>query len=325
MGYITRRLVYSLCTLLTVSILSFSFLELAPGEFVDDMRVDPTVAPETIEALRRQYGLTESLPVRYVRWLRGAATGDFGYSFAYHMPVSSLIWERARNTLLLTIPALAVGWSIALPIGIWAAARLGGWTDRASDASTSVMLTVPDVLLALLFLLLALRTGWFPTGGMASPGAADLDLLGRVKDAAAHAFLPLAALVVSTLPLILRHVRASLIEAVQAPAVQAARGHGIPRGRLLYRFALPRAANPLVSLAGLSVASLLSASFLTEVVMSWPGLGPLLLDAIMARDLYLIVAASLFSTLFLVFGNLAADVVLFAVDPRIRPGQGARA
>jgi peptide/nickel transport system permease protein len=325
MGYITRRLAYSLCTLLAVSILSFSFLELAPGEFVDDMRVDPTVAPETIEALRRQYGLTESLPVRYVRWLRGAATGDFGYSFAYHTPVSSLIWERARNTLLLTVPALAIGWSIALPIGIWSAARLGGWTDRASDASTSVLLTVPEVLLALLFLLLALRTGWFPTGGMASAGAADLTQVGRVKDAAAHAFLPLTALLASTLPLILRHVRASLIEALEAPAVQAARGHGIPRMRLLYRYALPMAANPLVSLAGLSIASLLSASLLIEVVMSWPGLGPLLLDAIMARDLYLIVAASLFSTLFLVFGNLAADVVLFAVDPRIRPGQGARA
>lgn len=325
MGYITRRVAYGLCTLLAVSILSFSFLELAPGEFVDEMRVDPTVAPETIEALRRQYGLTDSLPVRYVRWLRAAVHGDFGYSFAYHTPVSSLVWERSRNTLLLTVPALAIGWAIALPIGIWAAARVGGWTDRASNAGTSVLLTVPDVLLALLFLLLALRTGWFPTGGMASAGAADLDLFGRVKDAAAHAFLPLAALVASTLPLILRHVRASLIEAVQAPAVQAARGHGIPVVRLLYRYALPMAANPLVSLAGVSVASLLSASLLIEVVMSWPGLGPLLLDAIMARDLYLIVAASLFSTLFLVCGNLAADVALFAVDPRIRPGQGARA
>jgi peptide/nickel transport system permease protein len=325
MGYITRRLAYSLFTLLTVSILSFSFLELAPGEFVDDMRVDPTVAPETIEALRRQYGLTESLPVRYLRWLRGAAGGDFGYSFAYHTPVSSLIWDRARNTLLLTVPALAIGWLIALPIGIWAASRQGGWTDRASDAGTSALLTVPDVLLALLFLLLALRTGWFPTGGMTSPGAADLNLFGRAKDVAAHAFLPLMALVVSTLPLILRHVRASLIESLEAPAIQAARGHGIPRVRLLYRYALPMASNPLLSLAGLSIASLLSASLLIEVVMSWPGLGPLLLDAIMARDLYLIVAASLFSTLFLVFGNLAADLALFAVDPRIRPGQGAHA
>ena len=107
--------------------------------------------------------------------------------------------------------------------------------------------------------------------------------------------------------------------------VVAARGHGIPAARLLYRYALPMAANPLVSLAGVSVASLLSASLLIEVVMSWPGLGPLLLDAIMARDLYLIVAASLFSTIFLVLGNLAADVALLVVDPRIRPGQGARA
>ena len=315
--YTLRRLAYGILTLVLVSVFSFAFLELAPGDFVGEMRTDPRVSPETVEALREQYGLTANLPVRYARWLGGAVQGNFGFSFAYHRPVSSLIGERALNTLVLTVPAIVCSWLAALTIGVWAAARAGRWTDRALDTTTSVLLAVPELLLGLLVLLLALRTGWFPTGGMASPGADDLGIVARVQDLARHGFLPFCALVAVTFPTILRHVRGSMGEALDAPAVQAARGHGIGRTRLLYRYALPIAANPLLSLAGLSVATLLSASFLIEVIMSWPGLGPLLLEAIMARDLHLVVMASLVSALLLVVSNLLADILLLMLDPRI--------
>lgn len=315
--YVLRRIVYGVITLLLVSMLSFAFLELAPGEFVDEMRTDPRVSAETVEALRERYGLTASLPVRYARWLGGAVQGDFGFSFAYHTPVSSLIRERALNTLLLTVPAIVFSWLAAVGVAVWASARPGRWTDRVLDTVTSALLAVPELLLGLLVLLLALRTGWFPTGGMASPGAEDFDTTARLGDLARHAFLPLSVLVAVTFPAVLRHARASMGEALDAPAVHAARGHGVSRARLLYRYALPIAANPLVSLAGLSAATLLSASFLVEVIMSWPGLGPLLLEAIMARDLHLVVMASLVSALLLVASNLMADILLLVLDPRI--------
>jgi peptide/nickel transport system permease protein len=135
---------------------------------------------------------------------------------------------------------------------------------------------------------------------------------------AVHLVLPVAVLVLGSLPILLRHTRAAVLEVLDSPYVRAARGHGISPWRILFRHALPAAINPLVSLFGFSLGSLLSASLLTEVVMSWPGLGPLLLEAVLARDIYVVIGAVVLSTIFLVFGTLLADFLLFAADPRIR-------
>jgi peptide/nickel transport system permease protein len=318
MRYFVRRLIHSVFLLLGVSVLSFLFLTMAPGNFFDEMRLNPQISPETIAALRAQYGFERPLPVRYVRWLESVVRGDLGYSFAYNLPAAPLLWTRARNTLLLTGLATLLAWLIAIPTGIWAAARKGRAGDQVVSAGTATLLAVPDVLLALGLLLLAVRTGWFPTGGMFSVGFESLPLWAKVKDAALHLALPVVALVVATLPVLVRHVRAAMVEVLDSPFVRAARGHGIPRRTLLFRYALRAAANPLISLLGFSIATLLSASLLVEVVMSWPGLGPLLLEAILARDLYLVIGAVMFSTVFLVIGNLFADALLFASDPRIR-------
>jgi peptide/nickel transport system permease protein len=187
-----------------------------------------------------------------------------------------------------------------------------------SSGVTSTLVAMPDLLVALLLLLLALRTGLFPTGGMWSPGAEELGYGAQLLDLGRHAFLPLLALIATTLPSVVRHVRASVIEAAEAPAVQAARGYGIARSRITSHYVLPLAANPLVSLAGLSIATLLSTSLLIEVVMSWPGLGPLLVEALLAKDVHVVLSASMLASALLVIGNLAADLMLYAVDPRIR-------
>jgi peptide/nickel transport system permease protein len=317
--FVLRRLVHGALITLGVSVLTFAMLELAPGEFYDDLKLDATVGSSTIDTLRQEHGLTASAPVRYVRWLGAVVRGDFGLSLAHRSPVAPLLWERTRNTLVLTVPALLVAWLIALPLGLWTARHRGRIFDRLCSGATSTLLAVPDLLIGLLMLLVALKSGLFPAGGMFSPGASDgADVAGRMRDLAAHAVLPLFAIVLSTLPSILRHVRASAIDAAQSPAVRAARGHGIRGWRLDLRYVLTIAANPLISLAGLSIAALLSASLLIEVVMSWPGLGPLLVEALLARDVHVVLAASMLATVFLVGGNLLADVTLYAVDPRIR-------
>jgi peptide/nickel transport system permease protein len=320
MAYLLRRLLHAVLVLVGVSVLSFLLVQLAPGEFFSDMRLNPQVSPETIANLRAQYGLDRSLPVRYGRWARSVVRGDWGYSFAYGLPVAQLIWSRARNTLLLTVSAAVLAWLISIPLGIYAAERRARWGDRITVAASSALLTVPDLLLALALLILAIRTNAFAAGGMASTDFPDLDTLAKIKDVAAHFTLPVAALVLGTLPTFFRHVRAGMIEALALPSIQAARGHGIPRSRILLRYALPAAANPLISLFGFSVATLLSASLLVEVVMSWPGLGPMLLEAILARDLYVVIGAVMLSTFFLVAGNFIADVLLYLSDPRIRRG-----
>jgi peptide/nickel transport system permease protein len=318
MTYFLRRLLHGVLVLIGVSILSFVFVQLAPGEFFSDMRVNPQISPQTIASLRAQYGLDRPLPVRYMRWVRSVVQGEWGYSFAYNVPVSQLIWARARNTLGLTVVAALLAWLVSIPLGIYAAVGRDRWGDRVTVAGSSALLSVPDLLLALGLLRLAIHTKAFPVGGMTSIEYADLGPWGRIKDVVVHFALPVAALVFGTLPVFVRHVRASMIEALALPSIQAARGYGIARRRILFRYALPAAANPLISLFGLSIATLLSASLLVEVVMSWPGLGPMLLEAILARDLYMVIGAVMLSTTFLVAGNFIADVLLYLSDPRIR-------
>ena len=320
MSFLARRLAHSLVLLLGVSLLSFCFLQLAPGSFFDEMRLNPQISRQTVAELHKQYGMDKPLPVRYLAWLKSVARGDWGVSFAYNAPVAPLILARSSNTLLLTGTATLLSWLIALPVGILSAA--GGqrdrWFDRAGSFLTTLLLATPDLLLALGVLWVAVHTRWFHAGGMLSLELAEQNTLGHLKDQALHLVGPLVVLVLGSLPVLLRHVRAAMIDALELPYIQAARAHGVSQARILIRHALPAAAAPLVSLFGLSLGSLLSASVLIEVIMNWPGLGPLLLEAILARDVYVVIGAVMFSAFFLIGGTLLADVLLMFVDPRIR-------
>ncbi len=324
MRYFLHRFRQATFLLIGVSILTFLFSALAPGNYFDEMRLNPQISPETVAALRAQYQLDRPLPVRYVRWVNSLLHGEMGYSFAYNSPVAPLLWVRARNTLLLTVIATLMAWALALPLGIWSATTLGRVPDRALSGVTAALLVIPDLVLALGLLILAVRTGWFPTGGMVSVGYESLAPLQKLCDIALHIALPMIALVLSAFPVLVRHIRAAIAEVLSTPFLRAAASHGIQRRTLLYRYALRAAANPLISLFGLSMGGLLSGSLIIEVVMSWPGLGPMLLEAILARDLYVVIGGVLCSTIFLVVGNLVADVLLYLVDPRIRTEVTAR-
>jgi peptide/nickel transport system permease protein len=322
--YLLRRLAHAVLLVIGVSILAFLFTTLAPGNYFDEMRLNPQIAPETLVALRAQYQFDRPLPIRYFSWVNSVLHGQMGFSFAYNSPVAPLLLVRARNTLLLTITATFLAWAVALPLGVWSAERLGRFPDRIISWTTAALLVIPDLALALGLLVLTVRTGWFPSGGMASIDFESLSSLNKIRDLALHMALPVVALVLSALPLLIRHVRAAVGDVLDAPFLLAAKGHGIPRHTLLFRYALPAAANPLVSLFGFSIGALLSGSLLIEVVMSWPGLGPFLLEAILARDIYVVIGGVLFSTIFLVAGNFLADVLLYWVDPRIRTESTSR-
>jgi len=317
-AWLARRLAHGFLLVVGVSVLSFVLVELAPGDYFAEMRLDPRISEATVRALRARYGLDRPLPERYLRWVASLARGEMGYSFAYGQPVGPLLWPRVRNTLLLTGTATGLAWMLAVPLGAWWATRRRGVADAGLAGLTAILLALPDLVLALGLLLVAVRTGWFPAGGMVSLGHEQMSAGERLRDVAAHLVLPVTALVLGILPVLVRYVRASVADALRAPFVSAARAHGIPEVRVLFRHALPAAANPLISLFGLSLAGLLSTSLLVEVVMSWPGLGPLMLEAILARDFYLVLGPVLASTLLLVGGNLLADTLLLAADPRIR-------
>lgn len=325
--FLAKRAAHAALLLIGVSVLAFLLTQIAPGNFFSEMQMDPQISPSAVSSLRARYGLDQPAYVRYARWLRSGASGDFGYSFSYGVPVASLVWPRARNTLVLTSAATLLAWCVALPLGVWIAASRGGLSPRSASAGVSVMFAIPDVILALGALLLAASTRLLPAGGMfsAASGAAtgtNSSHFWLAADFAKHLLLPSLVLAIGMIPLLVRHIRAALEEVLDAGFMRAAAGLGIPRTRLLFRYALRAAANPLITLAGFSIAGLLSASLLVEIILSWPGLGPLLLEAVLARDLYVVVGVVMLSSVFLVAGNLLSDLALYAADPRIRTASG---
>jgi peptide/nickel transport system permease protein len=314
---VTRRIAHALL-LFGVSAISFALLSAAPGNVFDELRLNPQISPEAVAALKAEFGGDLPWPTRYAHWLGSVLRGEFGYSVSYRCRVGTLLWPRARNTLLLAGLATILAWMIAVPWGIVEALHRGRWLDRLGGGLTAILLAIPELVLGLLLLWLAERTGWFPTGGMLSAGAAEATTLGRAWDFARHLILPVVALALGAAPFLIRYVRAAISAVLDAPFLESARGFGIGTGRLVCRHALPAAANSLISLLGFSVGALLSTSFLMEVVLSWPGLGPLMLEAMLARDTCVVMAVVMLSAVFLVLGNLIADVLLYWSDPRIR-------
>ncbi len=321
MRYLGRRLVRATLLLFGVSALCFLFIDMAPGSFFDEMRLNPQISPETIAMLRSRYGLDQPWFVRYGRWAHSAIQADLGYSIAYNAPVAPLLWTRAKNTLLLNTAALILTWLISVPLGVWLATRRRSGWDRAIDGANSLLISIPEVVIAVAVLAVVVRWRVLPLGGMGSVDHEALSRWERVRELASRMLLPTIMLTLVEAGIIIRHVRASVLEVLAAPFVQAGRGLGIGKMRLLFRHVLPAAANPIISLFGLSLAGLLSGSLLIEAICGWPGLGPLILDATLSRDVDLVIGGIMLSTVFMLGGNLIADAMLLVCDPRIRTGR----
>jgi peptide/nickel transport system permease protein len=316
--FLVRRIGRGLLLVAGVSVLCFVLCELAPGDFFIEARLNPQIPETTLAALRSQHAFDRPFLAKYVYWLGSVVRGEWGFSFAYNTYAAPLLWTRARNTLVLTITATSLAWIVAVPVAIWIASSGSGVLRLLTAGSVSLLLALPDVLVVLLLMVGAARTQLLPIGGMTSPEYSDMGLWNKLQDVAAHLALPVTALVLSSLPLLVAHTRSAMTEVLGSPFIRAARANGIPRMRILYRHALPAAANPLISLLGFSVGTLLSSSLLVEAAIGWPGLGRLLLEAILQRDVYVVIGAVMLSSVLLIGGNLLADMLLYIADPRIR-------
>lgn len=318
--YVVKRLLQALLTLLLASALSFFIIQLAPGDYLDTLKQNPKISPERIEELRQQFGLDRSWPEQYGRWLwRILTAGDFGSSFVYQRSVASLLWERISATLLLAISSLIVTWAIAIPLGIIAAVQQNHWTDRLLRILSYAGQGFPSFITALLLLILAQNTSpLFPVGGMTSIDYADLSPLGKCLDIAWHMILPTLALSITSFAGLQRITRGELLDVLRQDYIQTARAKGLPENRVIYVHALRNAVNPLITLLGFELASLLSGAFIAEFFFNWPGLGRLILQAVTAQDLYLVMASLVMGAVMLIVGNLLADLLLKVADPRIR-------
>jgi peptide/nickel transport system permease protein len=312
-----RRAGHALVILVFASLLAFTLASVAPGDYFEDMRVSSSISPQTLARLRSQYGLDRPLPERYMVWVASIPKGQWGFSFAYNSPAGPILLSRCRNTLLLTGAATGRAWLVALVWGGWAAMREGGFVDLLLTGVNALLLAIPELVLALSLLLFAVRTGYFPVGGLSSESA-NSGFWSQARDWGSHLVLPGLVLAAGSLPLLLLHVRTAIAEVLKSPFIEAAVGYGLSPARILIRHAFPAAANSLITLFGTSLGMLISSSLLTEAIFGWPGLGQLMLEAVEARDFFLVVDSALLSTAFFLAGTLTVDLVLYLADPRIR-------
>ena len=292
-----------------VSSASLVLARLAPGD-----AAGTELDVKRVEQRRRELGLDKSIAAQYRDWLVGAIRFDFGQSLKYERPVRELIPERAMNTAVLAGAALVFATLIGLPLGIIAGSRRGGWLPHVIRAASLVFLSMPPLLTSLFLLFVAARTGWFPIAGMRSSASAG----SSIGDLLYHLIVPMAAVGLPLAAMLERLQAQAIGEAVHQPFVAAAIARGVPASRVVWHDALKVSLRPVASVYGLIIGTLLSGSFAVEVIMAWPGLASLMLDALVSRDVFLVAGCAGAGAVFLAFGTLLSDLALAAVDPRTR-------
>lgn len=316
--FIFRRLLQTVPILLAITLISFAVMQLAPGNYLDTLRGQPTINPQTIERLTRDFGLDKPWYVQYLKWLGNAAQGRFGYSFAYKISIVTLIKQRLYYTFILSFWSMVIAWAIALPLGIYVATHRNSLADRVASLLAYSLISLPGFFVALLCLILAKNTGWFPLGGATSVNYESLGQWEKIKDTGWHLLLPVFVLGVRSVAGLMRQMRGNVLEVLGEQYIVAARARGLAERRVIWKHAFRNSINPLITLFGYELSGLLAGAALVENVLAWPGLGRLLLESVQNRDIYVAMGSFVMGTVLLILGNLVADILLAVTDPRIK-------
>lgn len=323
--FIARRILLMIPTLIFISFVSFAIIVLPPGDFlttyVAQLAATGTkVSEETIEALRQAYGIGDPFYVQYWKWIsRIIFQGDFGLSFEWNQPISDLLWGRIGMTLIVSGAALMFTWIVAFPIGILSAVRQYSVTDYISTFLAFIGLAVPDYLLALVLMIFAFTVFGADVSGLLSLQFADAPWSwGKLWDLLGHLWVPVLVLGTARTAVLVRVMRANLLDELQRPYVTAARAKGLSEGKVLLRYPVRAALNPFVSTVGWELPNLISGVTIVSVVLSLPTTGPLLLKSLLSQDMYLAAAFILILSVLTLIGTLVSDVLLAILDPRIR-------
>jgi peptide/nickel transport system permease protein len=323
--YVIKRLIYAIPTMVFISFICFVIINLPPGDFVTSYAATlaqqgVSLDAEMIDGLRHRYGLDQPFLVRYAQWIFGIVTrGDFGQSFAWNAPVSSLIWDRVGFTMLLSTATLLLVWSIALPAGIYSAVRKYSFGDYLVTTVGFIGLAVPNFLLALV--LMVMSFAWFgqSVGGLFSPRFVNAPWsLARAADLMSHLWIPMIVLGAASATALIRIMRANLLDELYRPYVATARAKGLPEWRLILKYPVRLALTPFVSTVGWVLPDLVSGSAIVSIVLSLPTTGPLLLRALATQDMYLAGSFILLTSVLTVLGTLISDLLLAVLDPRVR-------
>jgi len=322
--YIIRRCLVMIPTLLIISALVFTIIELPPGDYFETYVAElqaqgEKVDLQQIEYLRRQYGFDRPPVERYFIWVWGMLHGDFGYSFEYQLPVRSLIGDRIWLTILVSFVTIIFTWLIAFPIGIYSATRQYSWGDYGLTFLGLIGLATPNFLLALLFMYFA--NLWFGTsigGLMDSEFINERMSWAKAVSIVEHLWIPVIIIGTSGTAGMIRRLRANLLDELQKQYVVTAKAKGLPPGRALVKYPLRMALNFFISDIGSILPSLISGAEVTAIVLSLQTTGPLLIQALRSQDMYLAGSFLMVLAFLTVIGVLVSDIALAFLDPRIR-------
>ena len=315
--YILKRILQVIPLLILVSLISFFIIRLSPVDPLAELRLNPSISQETLNKEMKRLKLDKPIYIQYASWAKSFVQGDLGYTSAGEK-VSTKLKERIPNTLLLTSIVIFMTWIVGIPLGILAAIKKETAFDRILTVISSVGMAIPSFFFAILMLIFAVKTGWFPVGGLTSYDFNEMSFCGKIMDLSKHLVLPVIVLFTISLSGLQRQMRANMLEVLDSDYVKFARAKGLSENKVIFKHALRNAINPMITLLGFEFAGLLSGAALTEYVFQFPGLGRLILEAVMKSDINLVMASLMMGTIMLILGNLIADILLMIADPRIR-------
>ena len=323
--YIFRRILLFIPTFFVISFVTFVVIQLSPSDYAEtyvaSLSANGNVtSTDTLESLRNLYGIGEPVYVQYGKWMWGILTrGDFGISFQYMQPVSSIIWDRIWLTMAITLGGVLVTWLIAFPIGIYSAVRQYSLGDYLSTFLAFIGISVPSFLLALVIMYIAFKYFNTTVGGLFSSNMEKAPWgVDKAVDFLQHAWLPMLILGISSTGGLIRTLRANLLDEMRKPYVITARAKGLPEWRVVTKYPLRLALNPFISGVGFTLPLLVNGSIIISVVMNLPMVGSLLLTSLQAQDMYLAGSLIMVTSLMTIVGVFASDMLLAWVDPRIR-------
>lgn len=316
-SYILKRILQGIPIIIIVSFISFFLIRLSPVDPLAELRMNPSITKQTLEAEKIRLGLDKPVIVQYFIWGKNFIRGNMGTTVSGEK-VSTKIKERAFNTLLLSFSVIFWTWIIGIPLGVIAALNYRSAYDRILTVLSSIGMAIPSFFFAILLLIFAQKSGLFPIGGLTCPNFSNFSPLHKVLDVAHHLFLPTLVLTTISLAGLSRQMRSNLLDVLDSDYVKFARAKGLPPSKVIIKHALRNAINPLVTLLGFEFAALLSGAALTEYVFQYPGLGRLILEAVMKSDINLVMASLMIGSFMLIAGNILSDILLKLTDPRVR-------
>lgn len=326
LAYIVQRLLLAVITLWAVSVLSFAIIELPPGDYVDAYIAEmassgSAVSDQEAANLRHEYGLDQPVYVQYVKWMGRILQGNFGVSMEWRRPVSEVIGDRLALTVAVSIAALLLTWAVALPLGIYSAVRQYSAGDYVFTFIGFIGLAVPNFLLALVVMYLGNVLFNAKVGGLFSPDFADAPwTMAKVWDLLQHLPIPALILGLAGTANTMRIMRANLLDELRKPYVMTARAKGLSETRVILKYPVRVALNPFTSTVGYSLPFIVSGSIIVSLVLGLPTVGPVLLTALLAKDMFLAGTIVLMLGVMTVIGTLLSDLLLMWIDPRIRLG-----